>query len=618
MKMIWWFLKSIFLSLLIIAGSALVIIGLINADNVNVTASLLQAIMSTARVIILLLSLITIVYLSYKVISAVINWSQSFVVKLVSLGVTALFFSETVATIVLIPLVSIKSIIQSLVNGSGENEYSGYAPDTKFLLSQALTGLLDNLQRQLIVVLNDFQVIVIDSPVVSILQLVTCWILFAFIINSLRQKGISNAGNFLGGLSKKSKKSLLFISLFSLSLFLSISAIVTLPWLEQEKSPEVINKAKLEQRLNEISLDKSTFDSKFPASLPKADSALLVIKDLVNKNSGDVLEQDLKLSSSAKKGYWISKKKNWDIQLSGINAFLKTVSDEIKNNDSNWLRSRNIALQTQSQLIKDFASRYDIGMLTAMSPQERSLSFGRFVSAQTFYVNGYSDYLNQYLSYRERIIKQLITDANSFKEDLSRERDLLKDSTNYSIPYLGREMIGHYQPYEPYLPMPSIDNFSFDNNDIGFSWGPFGWIAKWLIKAGSFALVLITGMLGFGLFGATIASYIRKFQNANFSNIAYEELIAVLIQGFSAAIVIFLAVQGGLAVFTSNLAKPNAYVLYFTCFIGAVFSEDVWTWAQKKMNENMAQGQPGQAATQPGQAATQPGQAATQPGQAIL
>lgn len=54
----------------------------------------------------------------------------------------------------------------------------------------------------------------------------------------------------------------------------------------------------------------------------------------------------------------------------------------------------------------------------------------------------------------------------------------------------------------------------------------------------------------------------------------------------SAAIVVFLAVKGGLAAFAVDAGEPNAYVLFFTCLIGAVFSEDVWAWARKRFEEN--------------------------------
>ena len=66
------------------------------------------------------------------------------------------------------------------------------------------------------------------------------------------------------------------------------------------------------------------------------------------------------------------------------------------------------------------------------------------------------------------------------------------------------------------------------------------------------------------------------------------DLPGVVIRGLSAAIVVFLAVEGGLAIFASGMAQPNPYVLLFTCLVGAVFSEDVWDWAHKQLRGKLA------------------------------
>ena len=64
-----------------------------------------------------------------------------------------------------------------------------------------------------------------------------------------------------------------------------------------------------------------------------------------------------------------------------------------------------------------------------------------------------------------------------------------------------------------------------------------------------------------------------------------------ILRGFSAAIVIFLAVEGGLNVFSSGSGDPNPYVLLCTCLIGSVFSEDVWSKAQEWLRKPPATGQ---------------------------
>jgi hypothetical protein len=110
-----------------------------------------------------------------------------------------------------------------------------------------------------------------------------------------------------------------------------------------------------------------------------------------------------------------------------------------------------------------------------------------------------------------------------------------------------------------------------------FFLGPFGWMASWLLQTESLSLALITGMLGFGLLGAASSTVIRE---QNRGGRLVSNMSSVIIRGVSAAIVVFLAVAGGLAVFTVGDSEPNPYVILFTCLIGAVYSEVIWQRAR--------------------------------------
>jgi hypothetical protein len=89
-------------------------------------------------------------------------------------------------------------------------------------------------------------------------------------------------------------------------------------------------------------------------------------------------------------------------------------------------------------------------------------------------------------------------------------------------------------------------------------------------------------MLGFGLFGAALSAFRWREKSAASG---MEEVAVVVISGFSATLVIFLAVNGGLAVLTEQASKPDSYVLFFACFVGAVYSQDVWAWARGRLGE---------------------------------
>jgi hypothetical protein len=127
-------------------------------------------------------------------------------------------------------------------------------------------------------------------------------------------------------------------------------------------------------------------------------------------------------------------------------------------------------------------------------------------------------------------------------------------------------------------------------DDFGSYLGPFGLMSFWLLRTESPALVMITGLLGFGLFGAGCSTFIRYRRRHDLSSLAGEDIGGVVIRGASAAVVVFLAVYGGLAVFvaTTTAPEPNAYAVFFTCLVAAVFSEEAWNWAHKRFPLNAA------------------------------
>ena len=141
--------------------------------------------------------------------------------------------------------------------------------------------------------------------------------------------------------------------------------------------------------------------------------------------------------------------------------------------------------------------------------------------------------------------------------------------------------------------------------------GPFGIVASWLLRTESLPLALITGLVGFGLLGSACSTFVRERvkkqqkeeEIAGSENAAAKrqelasvsqpdgrlvhDLTGVIIRGLLAAVVVFLAVEGGLAIFASGGSEPNPYVLLLTCLIGAVFSERVWTWAEKQLTDKL-------------------------------
>ena len=121
---------------------------------------------------------------------------------------------------------------------------------------------------------------------------------------------------------------------------------------------------------------------------------------------------------------------------------------------------------------------------------------------------------------------------------------------------------------------------------LGDNLGPFSLVAAWLLRTESLSLTLIIGMLGFGLLGSAAASFLKARAPATGSP-THADLEAVVIRGVTAAMVVFLAVEGGLAVFSAGSAEPNPYVLLLTCLVAAAYSDTVWDWALERLKSQL-------------------------------
>jgi len=121
-------------------------------------------------------------------------------------------------------------------------------------------------------------------------------------------------------------------------------------------------------------------------------------------------------------------------------------------------------------------------------------------------------------------------------------------------------------------------------SDFGYTLGIMGTLSIWLLRTESIPLALITGLVGFGLFGALVSTLVRKPA----ADPTQSDLLGVVARGVSAAIVVFLAAYGGIAIVAQAQTggDPNPYVVFVTCLVGAVFSDIVWAKAKERFAED--------------------------------
>lgn len=133
------------------------------------------------------------------------------------------------------------------------------------------------------------------------------------------------------------------------------------------------------------------------------------------------------------------------------------------------------------------------------------------------------------------------------------------------------------------------------------NWGELGSVIGWLIRPSSTDVLYIVGMVGFGILGSSLTTFVsasaRKLGNPNL-----KDVIAVVIKGTTAAMVVYLFIFGGFEVFSNaDVAPftPNVYMLFLTCFLGAVFSDRIWRYAELRLIKQLRGGRSLQTPTRP-------------------
>jgi hypothetical protein len=132
-----------------------------------------------------------------------------------------------------------------------------------------------------------------------------------------------------------------------------------------------------------------------------------------------------------------------------------------------------------------------------------------------------------------------------------------------------------------HAPLPMLS--TIDASTLDPQLGIFSNVFGWLEHSNSLALGVICGMLGVGLVGCIVSSFVRQQPARQAGEPWIADTFPVIVRGFTAAIVVYLAIEGGLNIFSTTSTQANPYVLLFACLVGAVFSEDVWVAAHKRL-----------------------------------
>lgn len=379
--------------------------------------------------------------------------------------------------------------------------------------------------------------------------------------------------------------------------YFGIAAIIAIPRMAVESSDSVLTKPEeFRSRLRSVVV------------VPRADSvpiattpALLVQAEEVKKRIGTARAMLQGPAATSTNGERVRRETGWAAQA--IDDAMRGHAEIVRSYE--MIRAQHLTSieAARDAAIEDYQTLHGIGGL-ADELVERGAALTRHVRSRA--ANATADIARMRSSVidgEEALRSWLPAVGIAYAEDSARMEDTSFATT--SVPSslsiaMSREPRPQYR-YSDYGP----DFWVPSGPRPGAGLGVFGVISSWLLSTRSLAIVQLVGMLGFGMLGAVLATIRAK--PASTTQHEASGAPAALLSAFSATMVVFLAVNGGLAVVVDGDAQPNSYVLLLTCFVAAVYSQSVWDWAKRWLDERLGNGEerkPSPAGATPGAAST--------------
>lgn len=494
--------------------------------------------------------------------------------RFIAIGLTAAVFNNTFSFVVMEPITRLTNSITYLIN---------YISYTKKLDSSQIPDDLD-----ISFVGQSISGYAHGFPLGNFFLGIGVAIILFRLVNYL----FSQTNNSAGPANHASNSNafgynILVLSILSFSLFLVISVFISIPYLNEIKKPSFFTRNSLDTALNAIRLsDTSLVKKDLAASTP---FQVISLKDTV-LNDLETQAHYARLPENVRK--------NLDQTMSAVDRSAKDFNTQrsdaisrINNSVVQYTRekplNRDKLIQNYERFAQSNAVDKDLLFTTSINVYRSYIQIFRNELDQAYHYFTQSD-IDNTIEYSD-LISKAKNSINSFFGS-NDSLDLNHSITNFQPQFIN---------YDAEFLTTSLifdGSVSVSKRD-GSDWGLFGLIARFLIKTESLELVLLIGMLGFGLLGASLSSFqgitgaVAGENPAAFESILdtfksvpiIKNFWSVLARGFSAAILIYLATKGGIAVLTGNLsADPNGYILLLMCFVGAVFSEKVWTAAKNK------------------------------------
>jgi hypothetical protein len=358
-------------------------------------------------------------------------------------------------------------------------------------------------------------------------------------------------------------QNLFFFFLFGLAIYLSIGAIAAISVLQNPTAiTEQVSAAKLKEVLeNELQASEGAFADQSPKISPFSELEKKLVDESDRQILSPLVNQCKTLRDGVLNGY-----------ASLVGGFKKQRDDAI------------------SQAIRTYeTNNYDRkgGKEAARYFLDIETWYHRRLAAMEHSLSEAFDRLKMYEMFWSQLA-QTLTQA-LVHQDVNETAESRHERLNQAISTGVSNLSGFYSALPPITTLSDDDQTLPERRTLGSDLGIFSWLASWILQTESLSLALIVGMIGFGLLGSASSAFIRERATRGEGQPLVADLTGIIIRGISAAILVFLAVEGGLAVFgiaTSGPSpEPNPFVIFLTCLVAAVFSDNVWQTARERLSE---------------------------------
>ncbi|MBT9465519.1 hypothetical protein [Hydrogenophaga sp.] len=601
MQIFGWMLRAVGLVLLCV----LLLLGLIGLSELLSEDPKLALLSATAArvwfVVLTVVVALVLFWLVWRLLRAVVVtvatgslFGDTAAARLIGLGVTALLFQQATLALLSAPLIALTELLRNLPENTRAVISSLYrSGDSESIRLEAvfirLTDLLVLIGSELARTLDRA---VQPVPLIEAALALALWALIGQLLRSVPKPSDGSSGaatqspRLLQAWRHMTEERRWQVGLgvvFVAGGFLSITSIVAIPWLKEDKVPAGLTLESLQKALAGQSLSAEELSQILPQDFAKMSSPFEALEAALLKSpSSQAATPGVSGASAA------LTKANAAVEdpMSGYALeVLARTKDSRARAIGRAVAQRDELPPLQERVVKSALRAFETESTQPMSAQER-LFFYRAIQRQ----------VAETLVDRQQALGQCRSDVENADRDaqfLAQDAANALTASQEDAALRWNRVSGVSKISSLYgraCARVSVRSSEFVPPEAGSGWGPFGKMANWLLRTKSFALALISGMLGFGLLGAAIAAYIRTGSSTDARAEGGHELGRVVVRGLSAAVVLFLAVKGGLAVLAVGEQDPNAYVLFFLCLVGAVYSEDVWLWARAKFLSRIGNG----------------------------